>query len=301
MKEQVLLLGDEYIKPRNDLKLSSTFDFLPPDHDSKDKLRIDTYSTTELHDRYLSDEEEPSPSAEDSASEDDVEEKTSARENIDNELGYAAVFECKADIAVAVPIVAIGRPKLVDITNIAPMQKRKRPSQTKQVHSTLISIGTRLAPVADENDQSNEQYPVKSSYSAHSEENSSILSTAPDSWLPEQESEGMVEEEDFSAYSGIVPPSTYNEHDPYNLEPPCLRSSPPRKCTIRKHNHPPSSMKNKSAWRDLTRSLSLAKKQEPQIFWPQRTKKVKFLVRAAQENEPTMVIPPLPFETKAWS
>ena len=299
MKEQLLLLGDEYTKPKKNLDLStSTLEHFSPLRGTKDRLRIDTYPRTALYDRYLSDEEEPSPSPEDSPNE-EAEDNAVVTENIDDEIEYAAIFACKAEIAVAVPIMSVGRPKLVDITNIAPMQKRKRPTQHKQSYSTFLPTGTRLTPIANENDIPCELGSAKSVYSADSGEIKSMVFTAPESWLPEQPSQEEVEEDDFAAYSGVMSASTYEEHDPYNLEPPRLRSSPPRKRTMRRYNHPPSSMKHSSAWRGLTRSLSLAKKQESQNAQPRRTKKAKFLARGAQEIEPMMIIPPFPFETKA--
>ena len=299
MKQQTLLLGQGYIRPQKTMDLP-TLDFLPPVvSGAKDRLRINTYSRPDLYERYLSDEEEPSPSPEDSASEDEVEDEPYSADQVDDEYEYGAVFDCRAEIAVAVPIMVVGRPRLVDITNIAPMQKRKRPSHFKSSYSTLLSSGSRLSPIADKINSSDEHDRADSLSSTNREENESFISTAPSSWLPEQDLQMQAGEDELDSRFDFVSPSTYFERDPYNLEPPRLRSSPPRKRAMRSYNHPPSSMKHSSAWRGLRRSLSIAKRPDSQDTQPQRARKAKCSARRAPHVEPMMVIPPFSFETTA--
>ena len=301
MKDQILVLKDDFETPHKDLSFSAAVDFLPSLHKAKEKLRISTSPRTDLHDRYLSDEEELSPSLEDSAEEslegNNRDCNDSLEEDNDDEMEYTAIFDCSAEIAVAVPIMAIGPPRLVDITNIAPMQKRKRASQVKEPFSSFRSSLSRLAPIADENDLPDEHQPIQDSHSTRAVEDATVISTAPGSWLPDQAAEGL-DAEDHPSPNRLLA-FTYNERDPYNLKPPRLRTSPPRKRVTRMQDHPPHSVRNSLAWKGFARSLSIAKRPDPQYARPQRAKKASFTARGAREVDPTLKLPPFPFENAA--
>lgn len=119
---------------------------------SRSNLRIDPYAKADLHDRYLSSEEEASPSPDDehaSGKQADSDENDVEGENADDssqshkKSRTSSIQTCESDkenaiidlfaistpsLAIAVPILAVGRPKLIDVTNLAPMHKRKRSS-----------------------------------------------------------------------------------------------------------------------------------------------------------------------------
>ncbi|KAI4125174.1 MAG: hypothetical protein LQ347_005466, partial [Umbilicaria vellea] len=123
---------------------------------SRSHLRIDPYARADLHDRYLSSEEEASPSPDDErasgkqadSDENDAEDDGDENENENGSQSHkksrtSSIQTCESDkenaiidlfatstpsLAIAVPILAVGRPKLIDITNLAPMHKRKRSS-----------------------------------------------------------------------------------------------------------------------------------------------------------------------------
>lgn len=136
---------------------------------SRSNLRIDPYAKADLHDRYLSSEEEASPSPEDElgsskqahSDDDDVEEdeneqdhsqshkksRTSSIQTCDSDKENAIIdlfATSTPSLAIAVPILAVGRPKLIDITNLAPMHKRKRstPSYFSSISSSSSSNKT---------------------------------------------------------------------------------------------------------------------------------------------------------------
>ena len=298
MSEQVLLVGHEYENPPKGLDLLATPKHVALFPNSKSQLRIQTYSKTDLHDRYLSDEEEPSPSPGDSASEAGCEADTFPADQFDEGLDYATLFECEAEIAVAVPLMAVGRPILVDITNHAPLHKRKRVSYPKESYVVSPSTSNHRPIVNDENDSPGTRRLTESTRPLEQKNATRKVSTAPVDWLQTDELQEQFEEEDLSARLTLWSPSTYVEHDPYNLEPPRLRSSPPRKRITRRHHYPPPSMKNSSTWRGLTRSLSMAKRQGSPYAPPRGTRTVEAMPKTSKEVEPMMIIPPFSFETQ---
>lgn len=148
LKEQLWIVDEDYEKSQKEMDFPSAK--LASRHKSRSKLRINTYSKQELHDRYLSSEEEPSPSPDDDGQkcEEALKEKPSDSFMDDDELDQAAFEEIKADIAIAVPILACGRPKLIDITNLAPMHKRKRLAKPSYPHSAAKHQVTSRTPSA---------------------------------------------------------------------------------------------------------------------------------------------------------
>ena len=184
---------------------------------SRNNLRINTYSKQELHDRYLSSEEEPSPSPDDDVQkyEEALMEKSCDIFMDDDELDQ--VFEeIKAEIAIAVPILACGRPKLIDITNLAPMHKRKRLAKPSYPHSAAknqVTSRTATAAIAFSSPAVNENRPLQAHHNQQTEaatdpatprtlvpptpapsirqlkRKESFSIPAPESWLPEADDE----------------------------------------------------------------------------------------------------------------
>ncbi|KAL8999027.1 MAG: hypothetical protein Q9169_002025 [Polycauliona sp. 2 TL-2023] len=249
---------------------------------SRHDLRINPYSKSDLHERYMSSEEEPSPSPDSSDAEstasDELKHKSSSRvlsSKNDSALDLSSVEtdSTTTAIAVAMPIVAYGRPKLIDITNLAPMHKRKRtikqpvgPSTTMAKQTLARTTSTsRLAQTKAfvANEAAEMVVPAeKAAIIAHKqaamaagrrlkEERMQSLSrtpsSAPESWLPEEQEEeqppphsnihsstGGEREYHFPSSSSDTDP----DYGPYNLEP--IQPSPHRPA----HFPPPASSSN---------------------------------------------------------
>lgn len=217
LKEQLWIVDEDYEKPQKEMDFSSAK--LSSRQKSRNNLRINTYSKQELHDRYLSSEEEPSPSPDD-----DVQKYEEAlMENpceifMDDDELDQAFEEIKAEIAIAiaVPIQACGRPKLIDITNLAPMHKRKRLAKPSYPHSaaknqvTSRTAAATLAfssPAVDENRPQPAQHTPKTETATEPstprtlvpptpapsirqlKRKESFSIAAPESWLPEADDE----------------------------------------------------------------------------------------------------------------
>lgn len=301
LREQIVILGDEYEKPRKEMDFPSANLVNVSTIKPKNNLRINTYSRSELHDRYMSSEEEPSPSPDSEDSHDEeLKHKPSVR--MEDPIDLSAATESKAEIAIAVPILSLGRPKLVDITNLAPMHKRKQRIPKSQLsHPTAKVQPTRLATVSDENvphpaNKAVEMLvcppPPKPTTTLKRKESRPLL-TVPESWLPDDEALVSADEHYVPRWDVRRTPS-YHDYDPYSLEPPRLAASPKGSVSRARGNpaHIPAS-NHTSGWKGLTRSLSLAKKQHSH---QQVAKKPKMVARGANEREGPLVIPAFPFE-----
>ena len=298
-REHVVIVGDDEEKPQKAMDFPSGNLTSPLKSKLRANLRINTYSKTELHDRYMSSEEEPSPSPDGEEShEEELKHKSSARFEDTAELPIA--IDAEAEIAIAVPILALGRPKLVDITNLAPMRKRKQRIPKSQIpYSALKHQGNRLMAVKDENIPfpANEAAkvvtspPLNANLALKRKESRPIL-TAPESWLPDEAS--ISEEERGLPRLDVRRTPSYHDYDPYSLEPPRLTSSPKGSVSrVRGNSGPPPVIHHTSGWKGLTRSLSLAKKHHSH---QQVTKKPKMIARGANEQEDPLVIPPFPYD-----
>ena len=175
----------------------------PSRKSSRSNLKISTLSQPDPLERYASSEEEPSPSpVSDTASvcgEDDTDERTQDQEE-ENEIQFEEKYEqhteeFKAEIAIAVPIMAIGRPKLIDIANLAPMHKRKRSNSDK------ISLARILAKNAIEQTATMPKENVAPSTEQSDAETSPLdsirtkTSQTPGSWPVDEENESVAEED----------------------------------------------------------------------------------------------------------
>ena len=276
----------------------------PSRKDSLQNLRINTIASPDLHDRYMSDEEEPSPSPPpDSETESNASSEQELRHKILSaassiELSEPIIYEeYKAEIAVAVPIVAIGRPKLVDITNIAPMYKRKRVEKPLLSRSAMKNAASRTPqPVTNQNTPPAAQQTAKVNHPHTPKRQDSLRSLAPSSWLPDDETIVAEDEDSEDHYFPDLElrnPPSYNDYDPYSLDPPRLSprnsyssgSIQPGSVTRARNNSiSPKAINN--VRRGLTRTLSIAKRQALHHRGDQQlTKKPKMLARAANERE----------------
>ncbi|MCJ1402662.1 hypothetical protein MMC11_005882 [Xylographa trunciseda] len=245
---------------------------LRPKVKSRSNLRLSTQ--TSLHERYQSSEEEASPSPEGYASSTDesslsqpikatsttsepVDLGIEVSSDTDDEIDALPTTISEPTMAIKMSIFNAGRPKLISITTLAPMQKRKRTAPTP------ISISTvRL------NSSANAETPTSPSSPSPPRKRSTSVratTTAPTTWLPKEtqieveENMSLSEEEEAdellhagesdSVYStdtapDCLPaepekklyfpaepsptsptPTTYAEYDPYSLDPPRLSGS----------------------------------------------------------------------------
>lgn len=322
VKEHLWVVEEGYEKPQKEMDFpSAKLGKMPSKFNIRNThtLRIDTYIKTDPQDRYLSSEEEPSPSPLDDDRHHDNELKSRAEICVDDDALDLSITEFKAEIAVAVPILAYGRPKLIDITNLAPMHKRKRSSVSKMPipHPTIRTTAARTPPVQDENTPVKEVIEVtiipekqaappaqlKRRESHQLRRKESFPTSAPDSWFPEEEAEqpSFPEEEpeqprvpDVEHHS----PLRYRDHDTISLRTPRL---------YRLQNfggrHRSGSVNgslpalNASGFKSLSRSMSLIKRQSTQSQ-PEKqiVKKPKMVARGANERQEMPIIPPFPFE-----
>ncbi|KAL8711741.1 MAG: hypothetical protein Q9220_003912 [cf. Caloplaca sp. 1 TL-2023] len=235
-QEHIWLVQNEYEKPQKEMDFpSARLNGKMPRHD----LRIHTYSKTDLHERYMSSEEEPSPSPDSSDAEsthsEELKHKSSVRvlaaqESL-SDLSSNEI-ESKPAIAVAMPIVAYGRPKLIDITNIAPMQKRKRtikqpvgPSSalnkqtlarkisTATIDETKPFIANEAAEVVVPADKAAVITHKQVALAAKRMQPTRTPSSAPESWLPVEEEASTNNEREYF-FPGDA------DYEPYSLEPP---------------------------------------------------------------------------------
>ena len=304
VKEHVVVVGDYYEKPHKESDFpSAKLGSMLSSGRSKNNLRINTYPKTELHDRYLSSEEEPSPSPDGHENHDEeLRHKASAKSN-DDASELLRTIEGKPEIAIAVPILSLGRPKLVDITNLAPIHKRKQRIPKSQVPHTAFKVPEkRISAVLDEDiplsaHEAARITPARVSFepvkTPNCKESRHIL-TAPDSWLPNDESLAEDDQHCIPELDVRRTPS-YHDYGPYSLEPPRLVSS----AVLSRHRGSPAVVlahADTSGWKGLTRSLSLAKRQKSH---QQIAKKPRMVARGASEREDMFAILPFPFESRA--
>ncbi|KAL8793076.1 MAG: hypothetical protein Q9195_004282 [Heterodermia aff. obscurata] len=303
LKEHIVVVVDDYEKPHKEMDFpSAKLGGMASSGKSKNNLRINTYSKTELHDRYLSSEEEPSPSPDGHESHDEeLRHKASAKFN-DDASELLRAIEGKPEIAIAVPILSLGRPRLVDITNLAPIHKRKQRIPKSQVPHTAFKVPEKCISAVNEDipfpayeaaRTAAARASVEPAQIANSKESRHIL-TAPDSWLPNDESLAADDEHCIPELD-IRRTRSYYDYDPYSLEPPRLVSS----AVLSRHRGSPGAAHahvDTSGWKGLTRSLSLAKRQKSH---QQVAKKPRMVARGANDREDMPAIPRFPSESRA--
>lgn len=247
---------------------------LPSRHKSRRELRLATSSPV-LHQQYQSDEEQPSPTPDDGdngseylscevSSEEDFEthseDDLDFDEDFDARIALPVIFVAAAE-AVAMPIRAVGRPNMVSISTLAPMQKRTLPiSRPESASFTILRrfkapLPTTLRgtvyqpvepvrPVMTRNFSTpiqRSEYNVPShSYSGSSPSSSlSSLSSGPTSDVEEADllirESNEIQDRSRTLLAGTEwdlalesqTPTTYEEYDPFALRPPTLITAKP--------------------------------------------------------------------------
>ena len=313
MGEHLWAVSEDYERPQKEMDFPpAALGRVPLRKESTNNLRINTFVESDLPDRYMSSEEEPSPSP-DSETYEEAEEElkhkaclTHVDEVSEPTAEPSPVEEYKAEIAVAVPIF-VGRPKLVDITNLAPMHKRKRAATEKQMllRSAVKKAASSISSKPDENSPVVMQKAIQN---VNPEEElpkrkDSLNMPAPDSWLPDDATVVQEDEEEDHYFPDLElrKPLSYKDYDPYSLDPPRLspRNSyskngnrPGSVARARNKSGPPMAMNN--GWKGLTRSLSIAKRQTLHRGDYQVAKKTRLIARAANERAETPMIPTFP-------
>ena len=337
MKQQLWIVGEEYEKPQNEMDFSSaTLGKMPSRSKSRNALRINTYTKQDLHDRYLSSEEEPSPSPDDDGHSYEEElEQSGAEIFADDALDPSSGEDFKAEIAIAMPILAYGRPKLIDITNLAPMHKRKRPAKPLVPHpvaksdngGAIRAPATAATPVSPAAAAPPTVVNENHSPSAHNATDEPITPasnprqllkrkerfsmTGPESWLPIDPPVEDEDERDSCPNLNFRATAAYRrEYDPFTIG---LDTSHRLPCRSLRHfstrvidpdDYSPTSPLQPTAvtptsntgWKGLTRSLSLAKRNSGSHQPRPVSKKPKMIPRGANEREDSPIIPPFPFE-----
>ena len=304
-REHLWVVAEDYEQPRKEMDFpTAKLSRQPPRQKSRNTLRINTYARDELHERYLSSEEEPSPSpSEDIKNHDEQVKHKLSKKSASDTVDISEITESKAEIAIAVPIMAIGRPKLIDITNLAPMHKRKRASQPLAPQPTSKKLASRVSAMDVENmpslvrNSADRHVPARKP-AAPKRKDSLPQMQAPESWLPEEDPESFEVNEHYFPLD-VRPTPAYRDYDPYSLEPPRLsRTNSPTSTNdvvrARVNSNPPLTIST-AGWKGLTRSLSMAKRQSTQQQRP-TAKKPKMVARAANEREELPLIPPFPFD-----
>ena len=268
--------------------------------------RSSTLSQPDLRDRYDSSEEEPSPSpdSETGSQFDDQENdepENEGRDSVeffeegndtDKDEDNSALMhyeDAQPELAIAVPILAMGRPKLVDITSLAPIHKRKRSTDSQNTITRIPSGARAIIPLAS---------PEQST--PYQERSFSI--TTPNSWLPDdseilpetQQEDAVNEGEEHPSDLRLQDTPTYSDYDPYSLNPPRLSPIPPLSTPSKKPGSVARARKQVSqapGLRSIRRSLSGTKRQEVAATPRQLTKKPKMLARGATERTATPFIP----------
>ena len=298
-------MEEDFEQPQEEMDLpTAKLSRQAPRQKSRNTLRINTRRDAELHERYLSSEEEPSPSPSEHIENHKQKVKHEPETSVDDTVDLSKITDSKAEIAVAVPIMAIGRPKLIDITNLAPMHKRKRVSQPLTPVSVNKKIASKVSSADAENipslvQESADVFIPKRKPVAPKRQDSLPFMQAPESWLPEDVPEPLEGHEHYFPID-VRPTPSYRDYDPYSLKPPRLsRTNSPTstKGVVRARvNSNPSLAINAARFKGLTRSLSLANRQDAQRQQRQVVKKPKMVARGANEREDMLVIPPFPFE-----
>ncbi|MCJ1484890.1 hypothetical protein MMC06_005063 [Schaereria dolodes] len=315
-KEPVWIVAEDFEKPQKEMDFPSAKLRSPTKQRSRQTLRINTIPQNELHERYQSSEEEVSPSPEDYTDNHDKSLEPKATEQAEAEIfDLLSPTTSYPAIARAVPILAVGRPRLIDITNIAPMQRRRRP-----LHKSYLMSGPKRLTAVNEDMPyfAQEATTLNPSLSEPLPKRKESLAIAqPDSWLPDENTEPLEEENNDHYFPGLgvdlrQAPS-YADYDPYSLDPPRLVPSPTHSfnsatharggslTSLIAHTSPRSSLKT-----GLTRKFSLVKRANGLIAEERPhnqnsgngfgTKKLKMVARGADEREDVPIIPPFPFE-----
>ncbi|MCJ1258655.1 hypothetical protein MMC24_006488 [Lignoscripta atroalba] len=316
-KGHLWIVDADFEKPQKEMDFpSAKLKSLPPRQKSRNNLRITTIPQVELQDRYLSSEEEASPSPDDyTDNQDDALDQTTFDKAESEDSESSSTIISYPAIATAVPILSVGRPRLIDITNIAPMQRRRRP-----LHKSHLNAGQKRLTALDENMEysTSETTEIVASpmRPAIPKRKESLPVPQPASWLPEEDVVPSEDEDDDHYFPDLGvdlrPTPSYADYDPYCLDPPRLVASPtygPHSPTTRARGgsgtyltgHNVSTTYLKTA---LPRRFSLVKRSNGLVAEERPrsrengngNKKQKMVARAANDRGDLPIIPPFPFE-----
>ena len=271
----------------------------PSRKESLDNLRIFTSAEVDPHDRYISSEEEPSPSPDsDTAShyssdetlsnEDDQGEHIQSMDKDNEGNSNILIEDIQAEIAIAVPIMVIGRPKLVDITNFAPIHKRKRSDSDKMTltRAALNNAASRATNRAERVSKATETGCSIGQMSKGAISTDDSIMIPPKSWLYDEEIENVADEDrEYFKHLEVRRPPSYIDYDPYALHPPKLS---PRNSYSTPSKKPGSVARaRRQASRPSLRKTSGAKEVSG-------SKKQRMLARGASERTEVPLIPTFP-------
>jgi len=272
---------------------------LPAGQKSRKHLRVETYSKSDLHDRYLSSEEEISPSPYENFDNVGCEEPTSHVEQ-DSNNDFVGITPLEAEvmtgIAIVVNILNVGKPKVIDIPRLAPMQKRRSSNPVKtpshHAHGSVASHYSTKSAAA-----SSSCYPASEAVEVKMGEDGS-LSPQDDSppypqidlpTLPQADF-AIAHEASLLEFPGldIRPTPCYRDYDPYLLNPPRLHSQYQRSLRLRADSG------SSFAWKGgLSSNLNFAGNKP---VGGRGRKKGKKLMRRTNERATMMQIPTSPFQ-----
>lgn len=288
-RDHVWLHDDLFERPQKQMHFAATgLPMLAGVRKSQSSLQL-TRVESHLHDRYESSEEEASPSPDDFVDPDDnlehitlVPESAAQPENEPAELELPLTVIDASALAVAVPMLHVGCPILINITNLAPMHKRKR--SIPNLRSRSKSPANRLLPVPEA-----VQFIPYSKKRSFPIRNESFPILQPSRWLDETD-DGVSfggEEENFLTEDDIVEhmlghaatvdendysstlvnhiPTSYAAYDPYALDPPKLPYARGQASEPTSPTSPTRLRSVRSAagagWRGLGKSFGLVKKR----------------------------------------
>ena len=308
MNEPLWTVEEDFQCPQKEMNFPmAPIGKVPSRKDSMNNLRINTYTSSDLHQRYMESEEEPSPSPDSDTESNNEELKHKVPATMTVDAAEPIVFDDTAEIATAIPIMVVGRPKLVDITDFAPMHKRKRTEKIPLSRSAVKNPSTYISSATKENahpvaEEANKITDVEEHLPKRKD---SLPGLIPDSWLPDDVN-SMQEGDHYFPDLELRNPPSYTDYDPYSLDPPRLspRNShsfgkkPGSVARARNSSNPPLTTASNNGWKGLSRTLSIAKRQTLHRGDQQAAKKPKMIARAANEREDPLTIPAFPYDER---
>lgn len=228
------------VQENGDQHRQKTMDFpaprkpaLPSRQRQKRLLRVDTYPRPDLHDRYLSSEEEVSPSPDESF---DIAAQTESTPHVEADADADAdtvdITSLEADVMIGIAIVVnlmnAGKPKVIDIPRLAPKHRRRSNDSTRiplrhRPGSVTSCYSTRSTASMKAVKPTTEPAEALGSIEATAELDSPPLPPIDLPTLPEADL-AIAHEASMLAFPGldIRPTPSYRGYDPYLLDPPRL-------------------------------------------------------------------------------
>lgn len=226
--------------------------------------------------------------------------------------------ELKPQLAIAIPILVLGRPKLIDITNLAPMHKRKRSIAKSIPMPAVKKIATQASLRNSENrrsisfhedapqpKQQQQQPPTPDPQTRLKRKENFARTTAPVSWFPEVSPPTEEEEKHFRPELYTVPLPRSVDSDAVSLSPSRLSKFskhsgrqitemkspvPPRSSSIPKSPVVPKSpltpkTPSTPGWKGLSRSISMIRRQSVNLEGDQPRKSQEQLQQQQQQQQ----------------